>query len=186
MADRTEIAELIERLAAVLAGEQRAVWDAHDLHPVHGRILLYLAHANRYSDTAAAVVEYLGATKGTVSQSIERLVERGLVARKPDARDRRTAHLALTSSGQRLVEAACPPPAWRTALTDAPPALAGALEQLLGRLQQASGRRRFGACATCRHHQVEGPGRFRCGLTSEPLSADDRARWCREHESSAG
>jgi DNA-binding MarR family transcriptional regulator len=183
MPDPAGTAELIERLAAVLAGEVRSCWDAHGLHPVHGRILVYLAHANRYSDTAGAVVEYLGATKGTVSQSIERLVERGLVERRADERDRRRAHLALTAAGRRLVETAYPPAAWRTALADAPPALAGGLEQLLGRIQQAAGKRRFGACATCRHHRVEGPGAFRCGLTGEPLAAEDRPRWCREHDS---
>jgi hypothetical protein len=66
----SNLGELVERLAAVLAGESRSHWDQLNLHPVHGRILVYLSNANRYSDTLSAVVVYLATTKGTVRQSI--------------------------------------------------------------------------------------------------------------------
>lgn len=175
-----DISDLIERLAAVLAGQARQRWDALDLHPVHGRILVYLAHCNRYSDTMTALVEYLGATKGTVFQSLERLVERGLVQRRPDADDHRVSHLSLTQAGRRALADGRADPAWQAAAGD--PALVSALTGLLTRLQAGRGGRSFGVCQTCRFHQVEGQQRFRCGLTGETLTSADRDRWCREHE----
>lgn len=178
----TDLPELIERISSVLAAATRTHWDTLDLHPVHGRILVYLANANRYSDTVMAVVDYLGATKGTVSQSIDHLVERGLVERQRDERDLRVTHLRLSSAGRRVLSEAHPPPVWRKAMSDADPSISAGLVAILGRLQRAGGRRSFGVCQSCRHHLVEGDGRFRCGLTREPLSAADRLRWCREHE----
>lgn len=176
----TDLVELVERLAAVLAGEARRHWDEHGLHPVHGRILVYLAHANRYSNTLTALVDYLAATKGTVSQSLERLVERGLIERSEDPTDQRISRLALTEAGRRLVRAGRPP-GWSAATSgnDAA-AAAAALTSILGRLQQDAGRRTFGACRTCRHH-LRHDGRSRCGLTGEALSGPDGDRWCREH-----
>lgn len=179
MAD-PDLGELIERLSAVLAGEARRHWDGMDLHPVHGRILVYLAHANRYSNTLTALVDYLGATKGTVSQSLERLVERGLVERSADAADQRISRLALTEAGRRMVRDS-QPPSWAAATGGADAASAAtSLTAILGRLQQGAGRRTFGACRTCIHHQ-RSDGRSRCGLTGEALSGPDGDRWCREH-----
>ncbi len=174
--------ELIERLSSVLAGLARSHWDALGLHPVHGRILVYLAHANRYSDTLTALVEYLGATKGTVSQSVELLVARGLVERLADQDDQRVSHLRLTREGRRILRDSNPPAAWKTVVQQADPRIGAGLAAMLTRLQQAGGKRSFGACHSCRHHVQEGEGRFRCGLTRESLTAADRQLWCREHD----
>ena len=179
-----DAAELIERLSSVLSSQARLRWAALGLHPVHGRILVYLAHCNRYSDTMTALVEYLGSTKGTVSQSLELLVERGLVARRTDAKDLRVAHLSLTDEGRRTLATGQADPAWQAAIgnNDGTETLSAALTALLSRLQQGNGRRSFGSCHTCRHHRKDGSQRLRCGLTGEALAIEDRARWCREHE----
>ena len=179
-----DLDELIERMSSVLVGLARTHWDSLGLHPVHGRILVYLANANRYSDTLTALVDYLGSTKGTVSQSVELLVERGLIERQRDTLDQRVMHLALSPEGRRVLSEGHPPPVWKTAVQDADPSINAGLIAILGRLQQAGGRRSFGACLSCRHHLVEGEGTFRCGLTQDPLTSADRLRWCREHESS--
>ncbi|MFN2812475.1 MarR family winged helix-turn-helix transcriptional regulator, partial [Escherichia coli] len=71
--------------------------------------LHYLARCNRYSDTPLGVTEYLGLTKGTVSQSLKVLEGRGLISKLPDARDRRSVHLRLTDAGRALIEAVIPP-----------------------------------------------------------------------------
>ena len=69
----------------------------------------------------------------------------------------------------------------RSASGEAEP-LAKSLERLLSNLQRANGLRTFGVCRTCRFFEREGKGRFRCGLTTEPLSEDDSRLVCREHE----
>lgn len=154
------------------------------LQPVQLQALQYLSHCNRYSDTPAAVADFLGATRGTVSQSLRVLEERGLVAKRPDPEDRRVVHLSLTPRGDRLREKAIPPAAVEHAVRilgrrDAE-AAETALRELLRALQRARGGASFGVCRTCTHFRREAGG-FRCGLTLEPLSLRDSGLLCREH-----
>jgi DNA-binding MarR family transcriptional regulator len=50
----------------------------------------------------------LGLTSGTVSVRIDRLVEQGLVSRRPDPRDRRNTCITLTQRGRALFERVAP------------------------------------------------------------------------------
>ena len=45
-------------------------------------------------------------TSGSISVAVDRLEERGLVERRPDATDRRTRVVHLTAAGRRLIERA--------------------------------------------------------------------------------
>ena len=83
--------ELLACLSRVLQGEQRQQAVAAGLPAVQWTILHYLRQANRYSNTPQALGEYLGLTKGTVSQSLKRLEARGWVKRVADARDGRVS-----------------------------------------------------------------------------------------------
>ncbi len=71
-----------------------------ELQPVQLSALHYLARCNRYSDTPLGVTEYLGLTKGTVSQSLKVLEGRGLISKLPDARDRRSVHRYARVTGK--------------------------------------------------------------------------------------
>src|SRR5258708_20339693 len=73
------------------------------LQPVHIQALVYLSRANRYSNTPQALAEYLGLTKGTVSQTLLLLDRRGLIERFEDDIDRRVVRLRLSSAGERLL-----------------------------------------------------------------------------------
>ena len=44
---------------------------ARQLEPVHLATLRYLCNCNRFSNTASAITEYLGQTKGTISQTLK-------------------------------------------------------------------------------------------------------------------
>ena len=177
--------ELLERLGSLLrAGDRRRGDRQGPLQPVHWQVLHYLARCNRFSDTPAAVAAFLGAGRGTVSQSILVLARRGLVARAADADDGRVVHLRLTARGRRLAEGR-PGPAFERAAQTLPPAdRAGAeraLEALLTSLQRANGGRTFGVCGSCRHLQGGPRGPFRCGLNGEPLAAPETAQICHHH-----
>jgi DNA-binding MarR family transcriptional regulator len=74
-----------------------------DLQPVH----------------LAALTEWLGSTKGTVSQTIGVLERKGLVAKRGDPDDRRRVHLQLTRAGQRVLQGADPPPLLARAIAEA-------------------------------------------------------------------
>lgn len=176
---------LIERLGSLLRAEQRRAGADHGLQPVHVQVLDYLARCNRYSDTPAALTAYLGTTKGTVSQSLLVLENRGLIKKVGDANDGRVIHLRLSAKGRRLLEALLPPAHWRDALNDIPQTerdgAGTVLEALLRALQRRNDGRTFGQCHTCAHLLHESAERFRCGLTQEPLSLDDTHQLCHEH-----
>lgn len=179
--------DLVESIGALLRSELRRLGAPHGLEPVHLQALAYLARANRYSDTPIAVAEFLGLTKGNVSQRLIALEKAGLLRRRPDRDDARVVHLVPTAKAQTLLEALSPPPAWRTATA----AVAGdqegvetALATLLSALQGANGRRTFGQCRSCRFLQRK-DGAFTCGLTHDPLEPDHTLRLCREHEPAA-
>ena len=179
-ADLARLLDLIERLGNLAEARLKALGAPHGLQAVHLRLLLYLAAANRYSNTPLAAGEYLGLTKGTVSQSLILLESRGFLSRTADARDRRVVRLALTAAGQAVVDEAEDLGRLRAAHVST--GLQAGLTDLLRDWQVLEGRRSFGQCSTCRHHLTEGPDRWRCGLTGEPLSRTDGTRICREHE----
>lgn len=174
--------ELVERVANLLREEGRR-GALRGFDPVQWQVLGYLSRCNRFSDHAVAVAEYLGLTKGTVSQTLNRLEERRLLTRRPDVADRRLVHLRLTRAGARAAARRFPEVALRAldaAGTDADE-LERILERLLRRMVEERGGRLFGACHSCRHLERM-PAGYRCGLLGEPLTADDIRRICREQE----
>ena len=177
--------QLLERLSNLLRSELRAAGAPADLEPVHLQALDYLERANDYSNTPLAVAEYLGLTKGNVSQRLIALEHGGYIRRTPDRADRRVSHLGVTAKGRAILRAAVPPPHWRDALARLPPdsrdRLESSLGDLLRALQTAHGSRAFGECRTCRFFTTDG-GAHRCGLTKEPLAAAQITKICREHE----
>ncbi len=180
--DSARAYDLLERLASLIRVEERATAVGAGLQPVHLEILRYLARCNRYSDTPAAVTEWLGATKGTVSQSVGHLVRRRLVSARRDVDDRRVVRLAPTERGNALLAQALRPDALLRTLSALGHDVEASLEAVLTALQRARGGRTFGLCGTCRHLRHEDGGRLRCGLTGEALRAADTRLVCREHE----
>ena len=179
-----KIQELVERIGNLLRAAERAAGASFGLQPVHLQSLLYLSRCNRLSDTPAAVTDFLGATKGTVSQTLGVLERNGFLERRPDADDGRKVHLCLPRRGERACQAVAPLPAVQEATErlPEPETLVGGLESLLRGLQRANSCRTFGVCRTCRHFQVTGRERFQCGLTGEPLRPAESLQICREHE----
>lgn len=171
--------QALERIAALFRTQLREAAAHHGLPVVQLEALLYLARANRYSDSPGALAEYLGVTRGTTSQTIMALERLGFVVKTADAVDGRLVHCSVTESGLAVAAAAHPGALMGLSADQWAEADAAAL-QLLRVLQVARGARTFGLCQTCRHHQ-SGPVR-RCGLTGEVLTEVDAQRLCREHQ----
>lgn len=175
--------DLIASLARALQSEQRGQALAAGLLPVQWSVLCYLRDANRYSNTPQAVVDYLGLTKGTVSQTLKLMESHGWIARAIDAKDRRVQRLSLTDAGRGLLDDTAAR-VWTWAVADLPPAQRDAAESALARLlagwQKSRGGRTFGVCRGCAHFRAGGEG-YHCGLTGEALSEEDSLRICREH-----
>lgn len=175
-------ADMIERLSRLLRGLEHET----DLVPAQWQALRYLARANHYSRTPGALAQYLAATKGTVSQTVQALERKKLIRRRSDSADRRVVRLELTPGGQRRL-ANDPTRILTDATRDLDATLARDLIEVLRRLQRGNNHRAFGQCASCRFfRRGDAPGErggpHRCGLTREPLSVADSAQICVEHE----
>ena len=182
---RSELLDLLACLGRALHGDLRLRAGAAQLQPVHLQALLYLRDANRYSNTPQALAEYLGSTKGTVSQSLLWLYRRGLIERRPDERDGRVVRLALGPKALALLEEGAEDKAWARAAATIQDREVSTLLQVLTRLlramQEQRGGRSFGVCRTCAYFRHESPRGYRCGLTGEVLSLEDSMKICREH-----
>ncbi|WP_019621663.1 MarR family winged helix-turn-helix transcriptional regulator [Amphritea japonica] len=178
--------QLLERLASLLRSENRSLLLEYGLQPVQFDALHYLSICNRYSDTPMSVTEYLGQTKGSVSQTLKVLEKKGLIVKTPDCCDKRVAHMAVTTEGRQLIKAVLPSPLLEVAgdvlgnkdLVS----INSTLGTLLRTVQQANNFKSFGQCDSCRHNIKSAEDDYFCGLTKEPLTKMDIQLICREHQ----
>jgi DNA-binding MarR family transcriptional regulator len=181
----TRVFHLIERIGALLRSETRRQAMPHDLQPVHMQALDYLSRANRFSDTPLAVGEYLGLTKGNMSQRLNVLENLDLIRKSEDEADGRVVHLQVTAAGKRLLQEGYPPASWREIEEDLSEkgwnALEAELVKLLHALLAANDFRLFEQCKTCRFYQRQGVQAY-CGLLKVELAAVQTEKICREHQ----
>lgn len=182
---QTDIYELIECMTALIRSEERKKCTEVGLQPVHFQVLNYLSRANKYSNTPAAVANYLGMTRGTVSQSLIILEKKGFIEKIPDNNDKRVVHLHLLPEGVAVLKQARPSDLFdgATAIlrnSDNPPSDANVFQQALTALQKANQSQSFGVCKTCRNFS-EKDGEFFCQLTQEKLTTGDSEQICQEH-----
>ena len=181
-----KIQQLLERVAGLLRTEARNLLSEHGLQPVQFEALNYLSNCNRYSDTLMGVTEYLGQTKGTVSQTLKVLEKKGLIKKVPDQTDKRVAHMSLTTAGRKLVKDIRSSTLIKSASehvdTKDAALLEKSLQVLLNSMQQANDFKTFGQCATCKHNIKQSSTETICGLTKETLSRKEVELICREHE----
>lgn len=177
--------KLIERISTLIRSEERKRYAAIGLQPVHGQVLEYLSKCNRHSDTPASVTEFLGSTKGTVSQSIQVLERKNYIVKEPDAEDRRVVHLKLTDAGQELIKSLKPQDFFAAAEQQVASqefdSISSALSVTLSALQKANDSKSFGLCRTCSYF-TEVDNHFHCSLTQLPLEQPDTQKICREHK----
>lgn len=181
----TDIYELIECMTALIRSEERKRCTELGLQPVHFQVLNYLSRCNKYSDTPAAVANFLGMTRGTVSQSLIILEKKGYIRKTLDAADRRMVHLQLLPEGQDVLQKARPTDLFHTATgilhnADAVTPDSNVFRQALTALQKANQSQSFGVCKTCRNFSRQDNG-FYCKLTQESLDAGEIEQICQEH-----
>lgn len=177
--DSVRAAQLIERLGRVLRADDHA----GGLNPAQWEALRYLARSNRFSRTPAALSAYLGATRGTVSQTVIALEAKGLVVKEPDPRDGRGVRLSLTPAGVARLDGDAIHTLALAIDASGGPRLATELERVLRTVIRDRGGRAFGACRTCRHFRAgvrRGAAPNTCALLDEPLSEADAGQICVE------
>lgn len=177
-----KIALPFERLSRLM----RAAEHDGGLNPAQWEALRYLARANRFSNSPGALTRYLGATKGTISQTVIALERKGYIVKSARSGEKRSVELKLTANGEDVLKK----DPWAT--------LAAAAEELGGKTKRrlAKGLRElldgelkrgkhpsFGQCASCRYFREKGEGNGHyCMLLETSLTVDDSRRICVEHE----
>ena len=182
-ADGRMIVQPLERLARIM----RAREHEDGLNPAQWQALRYLSRANRFSNSPGALTRYLGATKGTISQTVIALERKSYITKSTRSR---AVILTLTPKG----EAALARDPW-SELAAAADALGGktrrrlhrGLDELLAHELQRVGLASFGTCASCRYFRERGregdaKGPHLCMLYEEPLSAQESRLVCIAHQ----
>ncbi len=178
----------LERLARLMRARE------HDdgLNPAQWEALRYLDRANGFSNSPGALTQYLGATKGTISQTVKSLESKGFIAKSARDGEKRSIVLVLTAQGKAVL--AKDP--WKQMADSAGELgnktrrrLARGLKEMLAAELARGQLKSFGLCATCRFFREKGrsadsSGPHHCMLLNVPLSAADSQRICVEHETS--
>lgn len=177
--------DIIERMAALIRSEEHRRCTELKVQMVHFQVLDYLSNCNKYSDTPAAIANYLGMTRGTVSQSLIILEKRKLIEKNQDNSDKRVFHIKLLPKGLNILKKAKPTNLYKKAvttfeknslITDGEEVFLDALNAL----QKANNSFSFGECKTCKNFTRKSTGFF-CELTQENLSKRDSEKICQEH-----
>lgn len=161
---------MLTHLANIMHSEGRVC----GLSSAQSEALRYFAHANRPSRTVSAFAEFHATTRGTASQTIKSLVERGLLVRRKSNADGQRAHLDVTREGRSLrdgydgvdlVRLIADLPASRQV------ALAEVLTGILQTIADERERHTFGPCSLCEY--------FKPGGSPESLDADGFCKYTR-------
>ncbi|HEX6957003.1 MAG TPA: MarR family transcriptional regulator [Ferrovibrio sp.] len=170
---------LLDRLARLT----RELQFVDGLNPAQWEALRFIAQANKYSRSPTALAEYLGATKGTVSQTLIALESKGLITRCKKTCDRRQVDLCLTEAGQAML-AKDPMQTLQHAASEMAdelgPHLVKGLTRLLHDLQSKHQIMEFGVCQDCSLFCVNAPDAAlgQCGATGEAIAEEEKKKIC--------
>ena len=177
MSRNTRIRNLINRLARLDAA---GGW-VGDLNPTQKAALEYLARANRYSRAPSQVADFIGTTRGTMSQTLKALMRKGYVSEQRQKTDQRSISYALTTTGAEILNQSN---LVAEAISTLPDTVQQQLEQLLEQglraALTANGGRSFGLCHSCSHHRDHGDHGY-CALLKLALEPGEKHKICIEH-----
>jgi DNA-binding MarR family transcriptional regulator len=102
-----QVLSRVSRLARHLDRARKQAFAAHGLETWEFDVLSALRRTGPpYDLSPGRLVAETMVTSGTMTNRVDRLVDRGLVQRRPDPRDRRGVLVSLTAAGRRSVDAA--------------------------------------------------------------------------------
>jgi DNA-binding MarR family transcriptional regulator len=176
------VAELVSQVGRIAYGEGFV----EGLTPAQWTALRYFSRANRFSRTVSAFAEFHATTRGTASQTVKSLVNKGYLTRKRSDKDRRSARFDMTDKSrallgndpfESLVAAAA-------LLSDSSRQVIGrGLERMLRSLAEEHGKRGFGMCPNCKYLSTgvccttDAP-EYQCKLLCEVLAETETEQLC--------
>lgn len=174
---------LLDRLGNTLTNEKRKALAEFGLQPVQLDALLYLSMANKHSDNAISVSEYLAHTKGTISQSIKVLERKALIHKTLNPEDKRVLHIKVTTVGKHILSQLTEHSKLQMALTNLSKtnekALIKSLDAIYQQVHNSENNQSFGQCFTCCHFQGGEPAH--CLHFKEEITVAESLQICRAH-----
>ncbi|MEO1882384.1 MAG: MarR family winged helix-turn-helix transcriptional regulator [Methyloprofundus sp.] len=184
--NKANIFEVIECMAALIRPEERRRCTELKLQLVHLQVLEYLSLCNKYSDTPAAIANFLGMTRGTVSQSLIILEERAYIKKIRILWISVFFMSFLLQKGRNILKKAKPTELFNkaSAVVSANSSIVAGEElfiEALRALQKSNDSNSFGVCKTCKNFSTKSHSFF-CELTQEKLSKNDSEKICQKHD----
>ena len=130
--------------------------------------------------TVSGFADFHATTRGTASQTIKSLVEKGYLVRRPSERDGRSIQFDLTPLARRRLHLDPLEDVVRATetLSDTQQnRTAAGLRAVLGELEDSRSRERIGVCRLCGHLDSDGT-RSRCRLMREDLERGELEELC--------
>ena len=176
------VAELVSQVGRIAHGDGFV----EGLTPAQWTALRYFSRANRFSRTVSAFAEFHSTTRGTASQTIKSLVNKGYLTRKRSEKDRRSARFDLTDNTLALL-ASDPFESIVTAAgllsSSSRQVISRGLERMLRALVEQHGKRAFGMCPNCKYLSrgvccSSGAPEYQCKLLREALTEAEIDQLC--------
>jgi DNA-binding MarR family transcriptional regulator len=142
----------------------------------------FFSRANRFSRTISGFAQYHATTRGTASQTVKILVEKGYLVRTPSEKDARSVLFDLTAQARRKLRddplEAIAQVAGRLE-TDERNRMTDSLRSMLADLRQGCRQPDSGICRLCGHlDRGDGDQGARCRLMQEPLAVAEFNELC--------
>jgi len=100
--DARQLLQLTRDLARCCQSKEEQIFRRFDLSCAEGRVLLTMAETGASNPTEVA--RQLGIGRSRLTPLVDRLVQKGFIARTESSADRRVRHLALHPSGARIAD----------------------------------------------------------------------------------
>ena len=184
--DRTDDVAVGQNLAQLerLARLMRSASHTEGLNAAQWEALRYFARANGFSNSPGALTKYLGATKGTTSQTVLSLIKKGAIAKTLRDNDGRSIVLILTEAGRKML-GLDPLLSLDKAIAKLGDKTSKRFSKGLNELLQIEVGRQvepsFGNCAGC-VHAAKDKGEVWCKVLNVNVSEDDSQKLCVHHK----
>ncbi len=177
------IAELLVQIGRTARAED----SGSDLTAAQWTCLRFFARANRPSRTPSAFASFHATTRGTASQIVKALEEKGLILRHRSDTDGRSVFFELTAAGRAML-ARDPLSDLTAALAALDPGTHSGLLDTLSQLTEALARLRsapsFGTCSDCTHFAALGGAGY-CACMAAELAEDEIGKLCQSFRAQA-
>lgn len=176
-----QLALLIDRLGRIT----RSLQYSQNLNPVQWEAIRYIKNANKYSRTPSSIAEFLGTTKGTMSQTLTSLGTKKLIKKVKDENDRRTTYIELTIKGEKILES---DPLKQvqdivsTLDSNKTEDILTAFYKIFNQFQEQLSTKNFGACHHCSYHDTQNTDdkiRSQCGYSNDIIKPIEKNKLCK-------